>query len=160
MHQRVANFLDHGFIQLGLFTFNHQCNVFAQLARNVVHHALKAVEGGANFDHAQLQSTVAHLFHQRGELGGTFFQLHHLGAVRNHVDVGTGNDQLAHQVDELVQLVGIDPDRAAFSDNRLFGMLLFLQRCFDHFGLHRTLRDQNAADQRSRHIGLLIQCKV
>jgi hypothetical protein len=37
-----------------------------------------------------------------------------LCAVRNHVDVGPGNDEFAHQVDELVELVGVHADGAAF----------------------------------------------
>jgi hypothetical protein len=79
VHQRVANFFDHGFVQLGVFAVNDEGNVFAQVARHVVHHALEAAEGGANFDHAQLQGAVAHLFHQHGQFGGALLQIGHLG---------------------------------------------------------------------------------
>ncbi len=70
VHQRVANFFDHGFVKLGFFTVNVQHDVFAEVARHIMHHALEAAEGSAYAHHAQLQRAVAHLFDQGGELGG------------------------------------------------------------------------------------------
>jgi hypothetical protein len=76
---------------------------------DVVHHALEAVEGGADLHHAQLQGAVADLLHQLGHQevlpAGRC-----LGALREQVDVGAGDHQLADQVDQLVELVGLDAD--------------------------------------------------
>ena len=66
------------------------------------------VEGGANLHHAQLQGRVAYVFDQA---------LHHLGGFQKFGDAGlegaeidacASDDQLADEVDVLIEFVGID----------------------------------------------------
>ena len=64
MHQRVADFFDQRFVQLGFAATNHQANILAQLMADIAHHTVEAVEGFADLHHAQLQGAVADIFHQ------------------------------------------------------------------------------------------------
>ncbi len=66
--------------------------------------------------------------------------------MRDQVDAGAGNDQLADQVDELVELVGIDTDGLAFGGTDFLDLLLLAQGGFHHFGLDRALLHQNGAN--------------
>ena len=108
--QRVADAFHHGLVQLGVLTTDVQGDVLAQLACHVVHDALEPVEAAADFHHAQLQRMVADLLDQRGDGGGGFQHLAVAQLACHFGGAGRCGDQFPDQVDELLQLVGIDPE--------------------------------------------------
>ena len=135
--QRVGQALDHGLVQFGLRAADAQHDVLAQLCAHVPDHALEPVEGAADLDHAQVQRRIAHLFHQAGDGRG---RLHHvLDAVLAGRQQGPGSrdDELAHQVDQAIELGRVDAQHlrfraaTAFSDGVLLGQGRIDHGCVD-----------------------------
>ena len=54
VQQRVTNLLDDGLVELRVFSIHGQRDALAQLAGNVMDHALEALEGRPDFRHTQL----------------------------------------------------------------------------------------------------------
>ena len=75
---------------------------------------MKRGEGVADLDHAQLQRGVADVLDEPGEDGGRFDQVGLLALLGEQVGRGAGDDQFADEVDQLVELVGLDADQTGF----------------------------------------------
>ena len=115
MHQRVADFFDQRFVQLGFAATNHQANILAQLMADVAHHTVEAVEGFADLHHAQLQGAVADVLHQPRQQRGGFHQLGGATLARQFGGAGAGNHQLAHQINQPVEFFRLHAQHARFA---------------------------------------------
>ena len=111
MRQRIAYPLDHRLVEFGLGTGDFQPDVLADLLRDVAHHALELVEGGADLDHAQLQRGITDVLDEPVEQGGRLQQFGLATACGGQIDAGAGDDQFADQVDVLIELFRIDADQ-------------------------------------------------
>ena len=61
MHQRIADLLEHGLVELGVLAAQLQLDLLAELARQVVHQAREAVEREADRQHADLHDAFLQL---------------------------------------------------------------------------------------------------
>jgi hypothetical protein len=86
----------------------------AHLARAVAHDAVEAVEGVADLHHAQLQRRVADVLDEAQQHRGRFDQVGLAAALGEQVGAGAGDDHLADEVDQLVELVGVHAHHARF----------------------------------------------
>src|SRR5690606_28465532 len=64
VHQRVADTLHQGFVQLRFATTDLQAYIFAQFPAHIQDHPLEPVEGLADLDHAQAQRRIPDAIHQ------------------------------------------------------------------------------------------------
>ncbi|GAB1458933.1 hypothetical protein MASR2M50_07070 [Thauera sp.] len=64
-------------------------------------------------------------------------------------DAGAGDHQFADEVDQAVELVGLDADQARFGGLLLADLLLAADCGFDQLGLHDLLFDEDLADLRA-----------
>ena len=92
MHQRVAHFIDHHLVELGLIAANLQVNFFTQFAAVFAHHAAKARKGIANLHHAQTEGGIANRFHQAAQFFGGVNQYIALGFTGQKMSVGAGDN--------------------------------------------------------------------
>ena len=110
VHQRIGQALHHGFVDLGVRPLNRQLYGFAQLPRHLTHHARETAEHLIHRHHAQGQRVVAYAFHQRVDDGHRLQQLGVATVLRNQLGACGRNHQLAHPVDQPVQLAGLHPN--------------------------------------------------
>ena len=108
VHQRVAELLHDGLVQLRVGAVDLQLDGLAQLLGDVPHDAPEAVEGLADLHHAQAQGLVPDLLHQLVDDGGGLQQAAPVGLAARALARGPGDHQLAHQVHQPVQLVRLD----------------------------------------------------
>ncbi|KPZ14603.1 membrane protein [Pseudomonas syringae pv. spinaceae] len=113
VHERVADLLDNGLVQFGFCAIDNQVDVFAQLLTDVAHHSAKTVEGVTDGDHAQVQRAIKNLFHQPRYRRAGFLQRIVVARAGQQFRTGAGDDQLTDQVDQFVELVGVDAHIAA-----------------------------------------------
>ena len=147
VRQRIGDLLDDGLVELGVFAADDQLDVLAELAADVVHHALEAVEGRADLHHAQLQRAVAHALRPGAQCRHGFVQLGQPCALADESDGAAGDDQLADQVDQLVELVGIDANGLALLHLAFARLTLALEAGVDDVLLHRPLLHQDLAER-------------
>ena len=127
-----------------------------QFQRHVPDDPPEPVEGLADLDHAQAQGVVPDLLHQLvdgqgglqqpGVLGGAGGGVQGLGVGR-----GAGDHQLAHQVDQAVQLVGRDLHHLEFLGLAVLELLLLLQGGGHHRRGHGVLLDDDGAEHAPLH---------
>ena len=118
VHERLADLVDHGLVDARLLALQHQLDLLALAVGEVADEAREALEDVADGQHPhvhdrllQLGRDAGHLVHgleqlraERGRGGGDLAaQLHQLGAV---------HDQLADQVQQVVELGEVDAHHA------------------------------------------------
>ncbi|EKE17871.1 MAG: hypothetical protein ACD_10C00233G0002 [uncultured bacterium] len=150
MHQRVANFFDHGLVKLSLGAGDDEIDFLADFLRNIAYNAVEAVEGFTDLDHAQLQCRVADVFNKARKDGGRLHQFALAAALGEQMGRGAGNHQFADEIDQLVELVGLDADQPGFDGLFLADLGLFVHGrindgFLDNFGV-----DQDFADLQRR----------
>ena len=106
VHQRIAQLINNGLIQLRLRALDRQLDILPQIARQVVDQAAEFLKGGANGRHSDVHRVLAqgrgqpfNFFGDRGDLGIVVLG-GNLAQTRLH------RHQFAHQVHKLVQLGG------------------------------------------------------
>ena len=110
MNKGITQLFDNVAIELGLLTFQQELNLLLLLRGEISHQSVHLVEHRADRDHAKRHG-VALKF--RGDPAELAQAAHQLKAV-DHLDVGVldhhrlGDDQLAHEIDQVVQLGGIE----------------------------------------------------
>ena len=82
VHQRIAELLHDGLVQLRLGPVDLQLDGLAHLLGDVPHDAAEAVEGLPDLDHAQAQGVVPDLLHQLVDDGGGLQQAGYCGIAR------------------------------------------------------------------------------
>src|SRR5882757_10484200 len=113
VYERIANLFEDGFVELRLLTCELQLDLFAQALREIAHHPWEAAEYHVDGQHAyahyaflQLAHVAFELREARAELlGGGAFEL---GAKLTQHRLG--DDELAHGVHQLVDLLDTDTD--------------------------------------------------
>ena len=118
VHQRVADLLEDGLVELGLLTRHLQLDLFTQALGKIAHHAREAAEGEADGQHAHPHDAFLQLAHVALELVQPAAKLLGEGAVQLATQLaqhGLGDDQLTHGVDELVDFLDADADGAVLT---------------------------------------------
>ena len=110
VHERIAEHVDDGAVELGVLAGQHQLHLLAELRGQVADEAREAQEDGLDGDHP-------HPHHQRLQRLGAAGQILHrlaetldVGVAGKALDGGAIDDQLAHQVHQLVEPLGVDAD--------------------------------------------------
>ena len=142
MHQGIANLLHHRLVELGISARDDQRNVLVQLVADIPHDPLEAVEGVADGHHAQVQAPVPDLFNQHGNGGVGLLQLAVPRALCQQAGTRAGDHQLADQIDQLIQFVGVHPNVASLLVFVLLVLVLFLERRVHHDSVDCALSDQ------------------
>jgi len=157
VHERVADLLDHGLVELGVGAADDELDLLAELARDVAHHAREAVEDLADRRHAQAQRAVAHILDQTQQVGGDLVQRAAVGALGLELGGRAGDHQLAHLIDERIEPVGRHLDALGLAVAAPVRRLLLAERGLDHARLHGGLVDQQLADRRCGGRGTLVR---
>ena len=111
VHERVAERVDDGAVELGVLADELQLDLLAELGREVAHQPREAQEDGLDRDHPDLHD------HRLQRLRGARQVLHrlreagHVGAGGERLDLRPVQHQLAHEVHQLVEPLGVDADR-------------------------------------------------
>ncbi len=113
VHERVADLFDDGLVQFGLRAIDDQVDVLAQFLADIAHHTAEAIEGVADGDHAQVQRAIQDLLDQPRYGRTGFLKRVVVARLGQQAGASAGNDQLADQIDQLVELVGVDAHIAA-----------------------------------------------
>src|SRR5699024_8348473 len=146
----------HSLVELGIGAADLQPDVLAQFLRDVPHDALKALEGFADRHHADFERAIADLLDQRGNGGH--------GLLGRAITVAPGrelrgrarDDQLAYQIDQRIELVGLHPDVLARVTQGLAYLTLLAERDVNHLGLDRAALDQHFANRRGLPISRVV----
>src|SRR5690606_942261 len=110
--QRVADLFHHRLVQLGVGTLDLQDNVLAELFADITHYALEALERLADFHHTKAQGALADVLDITVDTGSCFLQGSIAELSGKQSTRGAGDDQFTHQVDQLVELFGINANEA------------------------------------------------
>ena len=108
--ERVAERVDDRAVELGVLADEPQLDLLAELGGEVAHQPREAQEDGLDRDHADLHD------HRLQRLRGAREVLHrlrepgHVGVGGERLDVRAVHDELAHEVHELVEPLGVDAD--------------------------------------------------
>src|SRR6266700_4596247 len=143
MHERIADQFDHRLVQLGLGAGEDELDVLAELAGQIVYEAIEAVERFADRHHAQLQGAVAHGLDQPRQRAGGLDHVAVGGPLGDDAGAGAGDDELAYEVDQLVELVGAHAYEAAFERLVLLDQVLLVERRAHQLVLHQALTAQD-----------------
>src|SRR5579863_4558414 len=113
VHQRIADLLEHGFVEFGAFAGQLELDFLAELARQIVHDTRKAVEREADRQHADLHHALLQLPRIARELRESLaqpVQVVRIDAVGEAGEHRLGDQKLADQVDDAVDFLGGDAD--------------------------------------------------
>ena len=111
VHERVAERVDDGAVELGVLADEVQLDLLAELGREVAHEPREAQEDGLHRDHPDLHD------HRLQRVRGAREVLHGLreardvGARGERLDLRAVQDELAHEVHQLIEPLGVDADR-------------------------------------------------
>src|SRR6266567_6625285 len=163
MHERIADQFDHRLVQLGLGAGEDELDVLAELAGQIVYEAIEAVERFADRYHAQLQGAIAHGLDQPRQRAGGLEHVAVGSPLGDDAGAGAGDDKLAHEVDQLVELVCAHAYEAAFERPVLLDQVLLVERRTHQLVLHQALTDQDFTELscvlRSRLVEVLLQAE-
>ncbi len=132
VHQRIADLLEHRLVEFGALAEQLEFDLLAELAREVVHDARKAVERKTDRQHANLHHAFLQLARIAGELRKTLpqpVQIFRVDAVGEAAQHRLGDEQFAHQVDDVVDFFGGHADGAGFTGRLLHRAPLAGLRC-------------------------------
>ena len=110
VHERVADRVDDGAVELGVLADELELDLLAELAREVADEPREAQEDGLHGDHADLHDDRLQGVRAAREVLHGLREAGHLGLGGEDLDLGALDDQLAHEVHELVQALGVDAD--------------------------------------------------
>ena len=114
VHNRVADGVHNGLVHLGLLANQGQLGLLAQLLGHIAHNPVHLLERAGQRHHPQGHGHVLELVGQLPQLAGRFRKGVQFQAlqVRRGGDHGLGDDNLAHDGSQLVQLAQVDADEA------------------------------------------------
>ena len=116
--QRVGQIFDHGLVDFGFLTRQHQFDILAQLAGQIAGDARIFLEQTANRLHPGLHHRVLQIGNQQVKLAHRLIQcMQRFGIVLAGQDIGPqagqtvlGQSDFTRQVQDLIKTRGIDPD--------------------------------------------------
>jgi hypothetical protein len=110
MNKGITQLFDNVSIELSFLTFKQKLNLLLLLRREISHQSVHLVEYRADRNHAKRHGVPLEF---RGDSTELAQAAHQLKAV-DHLDVGVldnhrlGDDQLAYEIHQVVQLGGIE----------------------------------------------------
>ena len=110
VHERIADRVDDGAVELGVLADELELDVLAELAREVADEPREAQEDGLDGDHADLHHDRLQGVRAAREVLHGLREARHLGLGGEDLDLGALDDELAHEVHQLVQALGVDAD--------------------------------------------------
>ena len=148
VHQRVGELFHHRLVQLGVRAGDQQLDVLVQLLADIAHHPREALEHFTDGHHAQRQRGITDMFNQRSHGLIGFGHGGRAALAQRQAGGGTGNHQLADQVDQLIQLADLDLDKHLLVHALVIGLFLLAQ-CGRHQGWrHQLFFHQQGAQRR------------
>ena len=120
VHERLAELVDDGLVHTGVLAFEDQLHVLALLSGQVAHQTGKALEDVPDGEHPDVHDRLLELPAHPGDLVD---RLEHLAArlvrdehggevLRGLLELGAVDDQLADQVQEVIELGEVDAHHA------------------------------------------------
>ena len=110
VHERVAERVDHGAVELGVLADELQLDLLAELGREVAHEPREAQEHGFHGDHPDLHDHRLQRVRGAREVLHGLREARHVGLLDERLDLRAVQDELAHEVHELVQPLRVDAD--------------------------------------------------
>ena len=110
VHERVAERVDHGAVELGVLAHELQLDLLAELGREVAHEPREAQEDGFHGDHPDLHDHRLQGVRGAREVLHGLREARHVGLLDERLDLRAVQDELAHEVHELVQAFRVDAD--------------------------------------------------
>ena len=108
VHERVAERVDDGAVELGVLADELELDLLAELAREVADEPREAQEDGLHGDHPDLHDDRLQGVRAAREVLHGLREARDLGLGGEDLDLGALDDELAHEVHELVQALGVD----------------------------------------------------
>ena len=121
MHQRVTQPVEHRLVQLRLGALGDQFDMFMQFARQIADQPLEPAERGTDWHQPNGEDNVAKCVgqpfrHFHGGLKGYVRRI-----ARNLAEARLIGDQLAHQIDQRIELIGGHPNAVTLRRGLLRG---------------------------------------
>ena len=111
VHERIAERVDHGAVELGVLAHELQVDLLAELGREVAHEPREAQEDGLHGDHPDLHDHRLQGVRRAREVLHGLREARHVGLGDQRLDLRAVQDELAHEVHQLVEPLGVDADR-------------------------------------------------
>ena len=121
VHERVAERVDHGAVELGVLADEVELDLLAELGREVAHEPREAQEDGLHRDHPDLHDHRLQRVRRAREVLHGLREAGHVGARGERLDLGAVQDELAHEVHQLIEPLGVDADRGGAALGVLVG---------------------------------------
>ena len=112
VHERVADGVDDGPVQLGLLADELEVDLLVQARREVADEPREAQQHGLDRDHPDAHHELLQRVRAACQLGHRLPEPGHAGLRDERLDVGALDDELAHGVQEVVESRGGDADRS------------------------------------------------
>ena len=106
--ERVAERVDHRAVELGLLAHEAQLDLLVELHRQVAHEPREAQEDRLDRDHADLHDHLLERVRRAREVLHGLRQARHVGLGDEALHLRAVEHELAHEVHELVQALGVD----------------------------------------------------
>ena len=110
VHERVAERVDDGAVELGVLADELQLDLLAELGREVAHEPREAQEDGLDRDHPDLHDHRLQGVRGAREVLHRLREAGHVGLGGERLDLRAVQDELAHEVHQLVEPLGVDAD--------------------------------------------------
>ena len=118
VHERLADLVDHRLVHPGVLALQDELDLLALLAGEVAHQPREALEDVADGQHPHVHDRLLQLRRDARHLADGLEQLrpragHHVGDLAGQlVELRAVDDQLADQVQQVVELGEVDPHHA------------------------------------------------
>lgn len=115
VHQRIGDLFDQALVQLGAFANGAQAHLLAEAAGEVAYQAREAAEHRIHRQHAHADDRflqIAGIALEQIQAGEQLFGMRRVQAGGDLLEHGLGDHQFADQIDQCIDLVDADADRA------------------------------------------------
>ena len=113
MHKGVVKVVDNGLVHLGVLALEYQLHVLAQLDLHVTDNSCHLVECTGNRHHSDRHDSFLHFGVELFELPCSLLEIVKSQPLKVGVggDHGLGYNDLAHQVQQLIELVKVNGNK-------------------------------------------------
>ena len=113
VHDRIADLVDNGTIQLGLLTLDREVDLLAEFLGYVAHHSGEAVEHRTDRDHADLHNNILQIARHTVHLLKRLHEIAHAMCLADLLEADFIDNQLTHKVHERIELLDVHADTLA-----------------------------------------------
>ncbi len=115
MYKGIGNLFNHGLVDLGLFSYPGEMNLFAAFIGKIVDQPDHLSKNTGDRDHPYAHGNLLEFAGDPFKVMRCFFKILKLIALKVRIigDHGLGYDQFAYKVDQVVEFIQIYPDVAA-----------------------------------------------